>query len=116
MTTQTYHAASRELLTQARNELAAGDVRQASEKGWGAAAQMVKAIAASRGWHHKGHAPLFSVVDRLVAETGSHSMRTEFHVANSLHANFYEDWMSADMVSSGLDEVSMFLNNLEPLL
>ena len=45
MTTQTYRDASRLLLAQGRAELAAGDVRQASEKGWGAAAQMVKSIA-----------------------------------------------------------------------
>ena len=47
-----YRAAGRELLAQAKQELAAGDPRQASEKGWGAAAQMVKALAADRGWPH----------------------------------------------------------------
>ena len=36
MTTVTYLAASRSLLAQARAELDAGDLRQASEKGWGA--------------------------------------------------------------------------------
>ena len=46
MTSSTYQAASGHLLRQAREELVAGDVRQASEKGWGAAAQIVKAIAA----------------------------------------------------------------------
>ena len=34
MTTQKYREASRYLLAQARSELDAGDVRQASEKGW----------------------------------------------------------------------------------
>ena len=91
-------------------------MRQASEKGWGAAAQMVKAVAEQRAWEHKGHGLLFTVVDRLATETGDHGMRTEFHVANSLHANFYEHWMSADMVGSGLDEVSVFVDRLEQLL
>ena len=50
MTTQKYRDSSRSLLSQAKTELAAGDVRQASEKAWGAAAQMVKAIAEQRGW------------------------------------------------------------------
>ena len=45
MTTQKYRNDSRTLLAQARAELAQGDVRQASEKGWGAAALMLKAIA-----------------------------------------------------------------------
>ena len=48
MTSRTYQVASGQLLRQAREELAAGDVRQASENGWGAAAQIVKAIAARR--------------------------------------------------------------------
>ena len=37
-------SAARGFLTQAREELAKGDLRQASEKGWGAAAQMVKVV------------------------------------------------------------------------
>ena len=39
------HEDSRTLLAQARAELTQHDVRQASEKGWGAAAQMLKAVA-----------------------------------------------------------------------
>ena len=38
MTTQKCRESSRHLLSQARSELSTGDVRQASEKGWGAAA------------------------------------------------------------------------------
>ena len=44
MTTQAYQQASQRFLDQAKQELAAGDLQQASEKGWGAAAQMLKAI------------------------------------------------------------------------
>ncbi len=50
---------------QARAELAGGDARQASEKGWGAAAQIVKAVANSRGWQHRGHSLLFDAVGDL---------------------------------------------------
>ena len=50
MVANTYQAASRQLLAQGRDELADGDVRQASEKGWAAPAQIVKAIAEQRGW------------------------------------------------------------------
>ena len=54
MTTQKYLESTRSLLSQAKTEPAAGDIRQASEKGWGAAAQMVKAVAQQRGWQHPG--------------------------------------------------------------
>ena len=49
MTTQTYQQASQRFLAQAKQELANGDLPQASEKGWGATAQILKAIAEQRG-------------------------------------------------------------------
>ena len=51
-----YRISAAALLEQARTELAAGDVRQASDKGWGAAAQAVKTVAVVRGWKHRNHA------------------------------------------------------------
>ena len=42
MTTQQYQQASEYFLAQARRELADGDLAQASEKGWGAAVQILK--------------------------------------------------------------------------
>ena len=69
---------ARFLLSQARAELAAGDVRQASEKGWGAAAQIVKAVAHSRGWQHRGHILMFDVVDDLRVETGDADIQRLF--------------------------------------
>ena len=48
-TTTDYRASSHTMMAQSRDELAKGDLQQASEKGWGAAAQMMKAIAESRG-------------------------------------------------------------------
>ena len=116
MMSQTYQAASRQLLQQGREELALGDTRQASEKGWGAAAQMVKAIAERRGWEHRNHAALFVAVSRLVAETGDQDIRRLFAVANSLHVNFYENWDTAQNVAGNLDDVERFLDGVEPLL
>ena len=56
MATQKYRDDSHRLLAQARAELDAGELRQASEKGWGAAALIIKAIAEQRGdWEHSRH-------------------------------------------------------------
>ncbi len=110
MTTETqYRSAATQLLQQARQELARGDARQASEKGWGAAAQAVKAVAESRGWEHKSHFTLFEAVRLLARETDNEDLNTLFHVANSLHGNFYENWMPNESVSSGLDRVAEFV-------
>ncbi|CAI7999490.1 hypothetical protein GBAR_LOCUS2729 [Geodia barretti] len=92
-----------------------GDVRQASEKGWGAAAQMVKAIAEQRGVHHRGHALLYDVVSTLAAEAGDDDIDRLFELAGGLHTNFYEDWYGAGRVERGLRDVERFLDKLEPL-
>ncbi len=76
MVAQTYQTASRHLLTQAREELAAGDTRQASQKGWAAAAQIVKSVAVRRGWAHHDHAALYNVISRLASETGDDDIRS----------------------------------------
>ena len=110
MTTETpYRSAATQLLAQAQEELSKGDVRQASEKGWGAAAQAVKAAAESRGWEHKTHAALFRTVDRLSTEIGSDGPNALFVAANGLHMNFYENWMPSNTVEAGLARVAEFV-------
>ena len=115
MVTETYAEAARHLLAQAREELERGDVRQASEKGWGAAAQMVKAVAERRGWEHRTHAALFRVVSDLAEETADDEIRDLFAVANSLHINFYENWNTAENVAQHLVSVERFVGKLGPL-
>ena len=107
---------ARTLLAQGRGELASGDVRQAAEKGWGAAAQIVKAVANRCGWRHRSHALLFEAVDALVDETGDDDIDRLFKVASALHVNFYEDWSSAASIARGLDDVEGLLGKLEPLI
>ena len=68
--TSYYSSTSRDSLTKAKAYLEQDDLLQASEKGWGAAAQMVKCIAESRGWRHEVHRELYQVVGRLSEETG----------------------------------------------
>ena len=115
MVARTYQVASRQLLKQGREELAKGDTRQAAEKGWGAAAQIVKAIAEKRGWIHGGHGHLFTTVKHLREETDDEDITRLFHVANSLHNNFYENNQEAATVREALDDVERFVDKLEPL-
>jgi hypothetical protein len=109
---QEYNATSQEFLTKARAALAQDDSLQASEKGWGAAALAVKGLAQRRGWQHQGHRELFGVVDRLVEETGDAELRGLFNIANSLHINFYENWMSRVWVEDGVGKMEEFLRKL----
>ena len=116
MQTLTYQEAARQLLAQGFDELAQGDSRQASEKGWGATAQMIKAVASHRGWKHDSHAALYRVIGRLVNETGDDAIRGLFSTANALHQNFYENWGDAEYVAGGMADVRRLLGKLEPLL
>ena len=115
-TVERYRNTSRRFLDQAVQELDAGDLQQASEKGWGAASQILKAAAAQRQWGHDSHRLLFKVVDALVKETGDGEIDELFYFANGLHQNFCENWLSAEAVRRGLDSMGQFVEKLEPLV
>jgi len=116
VTTEQYQRASERFLAQARQELAAGDLPQASEKGWGATAQILKAVAEQRGWDHSRHRHHLVTVSRLRAETGDGDIRRWFNTASALHENFYEDTMQAFEVAESLHDVEALLNKILPLL
>ena len=116
MTTLQYQQASEHFMGQARQELAAGDLPQASEKGWGAAAQILKAIAEQRGWEHSRHWHYLRIASRLRAETGDGDIRRLFGTASLLHENFYENEMMAEDVAGGLGDVQALIDKLLPLL
>ena len=111
-----YRTAGYELLAQAKAELAAGDVRQASEKGWGAAAQMVKAVAEHRTLPHQTQGALYQVVDAIVQETGGTQILGLFRTAGFLHTNFYENWATYPFVEDGLREIETLARKLDALL
>ena len=114
--TQYHNDTGHEFLAGARAQLAAGDLLQASEKGWGAAAQMVKAVAEARGWRHNGHRELHLTITRLSEEAGDERLRRLFAYANSLHTNFYEGWLTRQEVETGLDDVAELVETLDALL
>ena len=118
MTTRaiTYREASRQLIAQARAELEVGDLRQASEKAWGAAAQMAKAAASVRGWDHEQHRHLWSAAKDLTNEAGDQEIHDLFVAANGLHVNFYENTYDPQMVALNIDRVEQFLAKVDGIL
>ena len=118
MTTPTlsYVEQARKFLTQAQQELDEGDLRQASEKGWGAAVQMVKAVANEREWEHFGHRSLYGIVGTLVAETGDQSIRSLFAQAGELHVNFYDGFLNEDAVRDHVLAVGDFVEKLRQIV
>ena len=114
--TNNYYKASQEFMGKAWDYLAAEDWAQASEKGWGAAAEMVKAVAEERGWPHRSHRLLYDIVEDLVDETGDENLSRWFQAASVLHTNFYENALRPRTVRRNLREVQQLLAELEPLL
>ena len=110
-----YRTAASELLEQGFAEAAARDSRQASEKGWRAAAIAVKAVAEGRGWSHGSHDDLFAAVSRLALELPEAGLFTDFQVAASLHQNFYEGWQTPEMVEHGLEQARRFVETVTGL-
>ena len=112
----TYREAGRRSLAQARAELAAGDRKQASGKGWCAAAQMIKAAAQARGWPHSDDRDFLLCVTDLAKEAGDLDINVLFASAHFLYFDFYDDVLKLDLVARCLDDTEQFMAKLEALL
>ncbi len=108
-----YAAMSREYMDRAEDYLRQGDLKQASEKSWGAAACALKAIADRRGWLHQSHSLLFDISGQISEELGKPDLRDMFAVARSMHQNFYENWYQEDEVEHGVGRVRDYLAELQ---
>jgi HEPN domain-containing protein len=111
-----YLRQSEEFWRQAETELRKGDLRQASEKSWGAASQMVKAYAQQRGLRHDGHAWLFQAVDEIANELKDERLKNLFGLAGMLHTNFYEGWLTESQVKSYASQVREFCDKVRELI
>lgn len=110
-----YAQLSQKDLQEAEALLAQGDYHQASEKFWGAASVMMKAIAEQRGWPHGAHRDLNRAISRLSQETGRRELIRLFRLAGDLHTNFYEDWLTPDQVTELATSVKELLGELSQL-
>ena len=115
MTTTNEHLAiTRRMLEHADEQLRLGDLVQASEKGWGAAAHYMKAVAKHRGWQNDSHRDFFTIKDRLVDETNDpNGLRTLFGNLRGLHQNFYEPLYTSEDVKVGIISAKEFIDRLE---
>jgi hypothetical protein len=107
---------SEKYMKDAEDFLAKKDYVQASEKAWGAAAQIVKALAAREGREMRSHGELHKYVAGLSKERGDREVMTLWFSATSLHQNFYENWFPEEAVRSGVEDVKRFVEKLRKLL
>ena len=112
-----YTAQAREFLAKAREYLAAGDLHQASEKGWGAASHMAKAVAAAQGWEYETHADFSVVLNRAWRLTGDDLLPGLRAIANDLHGNYYrrKRHLDAALIGEDIESMAELLELLAPL-
>ena len=114
-TVEGYRSTSSRLYDQAMHELDDGDLIQASEKLWGAAAQALKCIAESRGWKHDSHGQLYNILAAIREETNDPDIRRHFDAAAVLHTNFYENWLDETGIRERANEVRLFIEKIDRL-
>ncbi len=90
-------------LADSDREFASGDVLQASEKLWGAAAHAVMAVAQQRGLECGTHRTLINSARQIAEEQNDDLLRSEMRVgilaAQHFHSNFYNSAMEPEDVA-----------------
>ena len=110
---ETYANQSREFIALAHQELAQGDLLQASEKAWGAAAAAVKSVAEMRGWQHYAHTLISAAAWRISREHRRPRILGMMAWASDLHQNYYEYRYGEEVVAEGIAQVEELLAILE---
>ena len=112
-----YRDQASEFLVKGREYLATGDLHQAAEKGWGAAAWMAKAVAVEQGWEYTKHDEFFTVMYQARDLTGDDRLRSLTAVANTMHGFFYtrKRFLRPEIIGESLNDVELLLDIIQPL-
>ncbi len=104
-------------LRKSREFLADGDSHQASEKGWGAAAHMVKAVAATHGWRYESHDEFDAVLEQASTVAGNDRIHDLGNAAHYLHRNYYKrkSLLNPERIRRNLGNVGELIILLRPL-
>ena len=112
-----YESQAREFLANSRDFLAAGSLHQASEKGWGAAAHMAKAVAVAQGWEYQTHSDFSEVLNEARQLVNNPRISELRSVANELHIDYYKRkrHLNARAIREDLERMAELLEILRPL-
>ena len=107
---------ARKFLERSKAYLAEGDLHQASEKGWGAASHIAKAIAALYGWPYEHHDEFDNVIVNARQRLRQPDLRQYGNAAHSLHRNYYKNTATLDpnTIQEDIDSVEKLVNALTP--
>ncbi|MFQ6062844.1 MAG: PaREP1 family protein [Methanosarcinales archaeon] len=107
-----YQSLSDRYFKEGEDFLSKGDLLQASEKLWGAVALAVKSVAANEGKKLEKHGGLWGFVENLSRDRKDDDFVKLFHIANSLHRNFYENQMGKRSIEVAMRDLKRFIAKL----
>ena len=112
-----YHAErSWHFLELVDDEVERGELEEASNKLWGAAAHAIKAVAERRGWPHGAHRDLEDAVIKLIDDEGAPPiLLTYYAAANWFHSRFYGGPPDGNVIGRGKTQIADFIRLLESL-
>ena len=111
-----YVEAAEDLLEEAREEQGKGNVRQAAEKLWGAAALAVKAYAYwKEGKRLSSHGELWEYKRRLEDEFGEW-VSDAWAQASAMHTCFYEGWCKEKDVTTAWKRIEKLVKEVASLV
>ena len=109
---------AQDFLQRSREYLASGDLHQASEKAWGAASHIMKAVAAANGWEYERHEQFNFVVQNANQRYRLPNLRNLAKSANELHWNYYQRkmFLNADSIREDIGDVEQMVGIMVPFL
>ena len=100
----------------ADRELTNGELEEASNKLWGAAAHAIKGVAEKKGWQHGSPALLEETVLRLIDDEGAPpALLNYYRSANWFHTRFYSGPPRREQILDGKREIAEFIELMERL-
>ena len=116
MLIQDHALTAQDFLEASDREFAAGDVLQASEKLWGAAAHAITAVAKQRGMEHGTHRTMINSARQIADEMNDSELRLGISEAQHFHSNFYSRTMEDEDVAYGRPLVHRYVALMLALL
>ena len=109
---------AKEFLARSKTYLEQGDLHQASEKGWGAAAHIAKAVAEANGWTYERHDQFDGVIYDASDLYGQPELENLGNAAHFLHRSYYlhPSLLRQDRIKANLDRVETMVAILAPIL
>ena len=107
---------SRDFLAKARAELDEGELLQASEKAWGAAAHAIKAVAEKRRWFSEADWKLRRAASVIADEIGDNSLMGYYLFVRDAHYNYYHHLYHPREVEQAISAAEALVSMLDTTL